>query len=68
MALRQVSRFFASISAEFHLSEEEQVVAVHAINHAGLALQAQLRYVEFPVVQKLERQADDVLLAQRQVR
>jgi len=68
MAFASSQRIFCEFSLEYHLSEEEQVVAVHAINHAGLALQAQLRNVELPVVQELERQADDVLLAQRQVR
>lgn len=56
------------LSIEDQLTQEEHVVAVLAVYHAGLALERELRDVKVTAVEKLQSQSHHVLLAQRQVR
>lgn len=56
------------LSVEDQLTQEEHVVAVLTVYHAGLALQRELRDVKVTAVEELQGQSHHVLLAQRQMR
>lgn len=52
------------LSVEDELTQKQDVVGVVAVDDARLPFEAQLRYVQFPVVEEFESQSDDVLLAE----